>query len=252
MGEGNNTADSGQATIARLNELERAVEEIQHLRRKQLGINIGSILVITLISVVFAFQMYDYAKNFNNQELLSELQSNARIIASSRDAKLFAEDLQKAFVPLYKDALIANATSRMPEIRQQSLAVVDRLEKYLHNDMKDKLEAELTRSLDDFEAQLVRRYPDLSPDKVSVVFEEGKAHFNEQVCNNIEKRLSQTIEELAALKETFNLLKNDPEYKALKKTELDLIKAKLIETMLELCIYNINEEKGAQSAGGAK
>jgi len=259
MGEedNKNTSDISAETLARIAAMEKDIAEIAGLRKKMLWVNLGGAVVVLVILVAFLGNLFNFARTYDTGALLSELQNQGQEILQSPQTQDTLRQMQAEFIPLYREALIKEFNARASELRKSSLALVADLEKYVKNDAKTRVEAELAKALRKVEQELIKRYSglNLSSEQVEEVFNHGQARFVEETARHLQNRLNGALQELAVLQAKFNQFKDDPEYAAIKNEPVDEIKCRMIESMLELWIYNLNPAKGERLAkveGGNK
>jgi len=251
------TPDISAETLARLAAIERDVADMAGLRKKLLWVSLGGAVAVLIILVAFLANLFNFARTYDTSALLSELSVQGEDILNSPQTQDTLRQMQAEFVPLYRESLIKEFNARAPELRKSAITMASSLEKYLKKDVKMRLEAELAKGLKNVEKELTKRYSglDLSPAQVEEVFNYGQGRFIENTTRHVQDRLTNALQELAILQAKFSQFKDDPEYRAISKEPVDEIQCRMIETMLELWIYNLNPSKGnrlANVAGGNK
>lgn len=237
----------------KLEAIEKTVTQIDVIRKRQFLITLCGILLILLVMAAFVTSLTDFARNYNATMLMDELSNNSSIITQSPELHQLGKDFQEIFVPAYKNELIAALETEMPKLRKEVFQSADELQNFLLNDIKNKLLEHMTRALEKIEKKIMEKHANISPEMLEKAFKEVNAHFIEQITSILEKRLKVAKEKLTLLDQSFNDYKNTPEYATVKNLPAGEVENKLIETFLELWIYQLNPEKGAVTMkGGVK
>ncbi len=249
--------DISAETLSRLEAIEKDIAAMAGMRKKQLWINIGGAVAVLVILLAFLGNLFDFARTYDTGTLLTELQSQGEEIIRSPQTQETLRQMQAEFVPLYRESLIKEFNNRAPELRKNALNVASNLEKYVKNDIKNRLEKDLTTAMDSMAKELTKRYPglDLTQEQIEEVFNHGHARFIDETTRHVQTRLDGAVQELAILQAKFGQFKTDQEYLELKDVPTDEVSCRLIESMLELWIYNMNPAKGNRLAsvdGGKK
>ena len=121
--------------------------------------------------------------------------------------------------------------------------------------MKDELEKALAESLAELEKELHMTYPKVSAEKMEKVLKGAENVFIEHITSAMEKRIEMVFDDFEKMEKTIDKFSTLDDMKQLEKMETNDIKLALIESLLELGIYEINPERGLKAAavqGGAK
>jgi hypothetical protein len=100
------------------------------------------------------------------------------------------------------------------------------------------------------ESDILKRYPKIPPERISIVLDRAKEEFIDQVTDMLELKLDVAFRDIAALNQSVAKIKDDPHYRALDREKIGEVENLLIESMLELAIYHINPDKGNRPAEG--
>jgi hypothetical protein len=80
------------------------------------------------------------------------------------------------------------------------------------------------------------------------VYKKASEIFVEKLSVSLNRFTKEAINKLAGLDETFRQFKNEPAYKDLNKKSAQEVESLLLESLLELWIYELNPEKGGKPA----
>jgi hypothetical protein len=133
------------------------------------------------------------------------------------------------------------------------MASANNLQRYLENDVRDKLYKEISLTLNQMEADILKRYPKITPERINQVLDKAKVEFIDQVTDMLELKLDVAFRDIASLNESVAKIKEDSHYQTLDREKIGEVENLLIESMLELAIYHINPDKGNMpTEGGAR
>jgi hypothetical protein len=236
----------------KLEVIEKAVSNIDKIRKKQFMVTLMGILVILLVMAVFVASLADFVSNYQADLLLKEITKSSTIITRSPELHTLVKEFNEVFIPEYKKELIVAFEAEMPNMRKEVFKSAKELEKFLEKDVKRKLLERLTKAVEKIEKKIMSKHPDISAAVLDKAFKEVNAHFIEEITTILEKRLKTAKEHLAMLDDSFKKYKTTPEYASLKGIPVAEAENKLIETFLELWIYHLNPAKGAIAAKGGK
>jgi len=235
-----------------LGEIEISLEHIDKTRKKQFAATAAGIVIILLIMAFFFASLTSFVRGYDSKMLLHELSNNASIITESNELTEVAKSFREIFLPAYKKELSAALESEMPKIKQKMHDSATELGTFIKTDIRQRLTKRLTKAMKKIEQNIIAKHPNISPEELHQAFTEANNHFVKAVTEVIEKRLKLAHTKLALLNENFKQYKSTPEYAALKGMDSDAVENKLVETFLELWIYHLNPQKGAQPVEGAK
>lgn len=235
-----------------LGEIEVSLEHIDKTRKKQLAATAGGIVLILLIMIFFFASLTSFVRGYDSKMLLQELSNNSSIITESNELTEVARSFREIFLPAYKKELSAALESEMPKIKQKMHDSATELGTFIKTDIRQRLTKRLTKAMEKIEKNIIAKHPNILPEELQKAFAEANNHFVKEVTAVIEKRLKLAHKKLALLNDNFKRYKTTPEYVALKGMDSDAVESKLVETFLELWIYHLNPQKGAQPAEGVK
>lgn len=236
---------------SKLASLETQVTELAALRKRRSMVTLVGIILLILIIGLFISNIVNFAKKYPTDELAVELQKNMVQIAQSQDVKDLTQELTEEVLPAFKKAVADKFKDEMPKLRAQALQATQNLAGHFENEMKVKLTSLLAEALGSLEKEIINRYPNISTRRVETVIKAAQIQFINELSDLMDARLKRSYNDLASLKESLDILKKDPMYNNLRKDSVGEVENDLIEAMLEICIYNINEKKGAVPANPA-
>ena len=240
------TSSSNAELIARINQLEKM---LIHTRKKRIGQSIviwSCTVVIVAVCVWFLMSFYDLYSNYDKNLLAQELQKNSGIIIESPEFQKMLLDTRKIFLPAYRDALKNELNSSAPELSAKAEAELSSLKALIVKKIKQSFVVQVNKDFKKIEKDLLKRYPDLNSAKLNQAYEKASVLFAEKLTVSLNNFVNQAINKLAGLDETFRQFKKGDSYKALNKKSVREVENLLVESMLELWIYELNPEKGAR------
>lgn len=247
---------SDDAVIKKLTEMEEKIIAISKRRTQRSMVMIGGIFLILFFVVLFLVQLLNMAKEFDEKELMIELQKEAVRIAESQEVKSLTTEVQTEVVPLLRDEIVKQFNARTDEIHDKAVASAKNLQLYLEDDVQKKLKDEVGVAIIQLEQEILKKYPNIPSERLEKVIKAAKEEFITRLTASLEDRLNRALTDISVLAKTFDKLKTHPEYQKLSQKDISKIENKLLESVLELAIYNVNPDKGDMPAnsqgGGAK
>ncbi|MHB9137875.1 MAG: hypothetical protein ACYC4Q_00560 [Victivallaceae bacterium] len=232
----------------KLEAIEKTINRIDKIRRKQFFVTIGGMILIILVMAVFIARLADFVRNYNSQQLLEEITSNSTIITHSPELRSLSRDFQEVFIPTFKKELATSFESSMPAFKDEIFKSAKDIEVFLQQDVRNKILFRLSESLNKIEKGILSKHQDISSKELENAFNEVNTHFVEELTGVMDKRLATAKEKLVMLDETFKRFKDTAEYAEARNCNTSEIEGKLLETFLEIWIYHINPQKGMEKA----
>jgi hypothetical protein len=233
---------------ARIDQLEKM---LIHTRKKRIGQSIviwSCTAVIIAICAWFLMTFNSLIRNYDKKLLIRELQKSSGIIIESPEFQSMLMDTRKIFLPAYRQAMKDEINSNAPELRAKAEAELTSLKALAVKKIKQNFVAQINKDFKKIEKDLLKRYPDLNSEKLNEAYEKASVLFAEKLTVSLNDFVNQAINKLAGLDETFRQFKKGDAYKALNKKSVQEVENLLVESMLELWIYELNPEKGAKLA----
>ena len=238
------TSSSNAELIARIDQLEKM---LIHTREKRIGQSIviwSCTAIIIAVCAWFLMTFYNLYSTYDKKLLLKELQKNSGIIIESPEFQSMLLDARKIFLPAYKKALADELSAQAPELSAKAEKELNHLKELLVKRIKRAFIEEMHKDFKKVEKDLLKRYPDLNADKLNEAYEKASVLFAEKLTISLNNYVNQAINKLTELDETFRQFKKGDAYKALNKKSVQEVENLLVESMLELWIYELNPDKG--------
>jgi hypothetical protein len=264
--KGPDKQDSGneQKLIGKLNALEESLEAIEQSKKQRNLVSIVGLLLIILAISLFAMNISNFAKekatdsNFH-KELLTKLAEDMKEVSANPNLQAIMNDIKGEILPNLSKEILERFKKDAPKFQEKGEDLAKNIQDYLEKDVKQKLVKSLTKALLDVEGILKEKYPEISSKDLKKILDAAQATFIIEITNVIESKLDSVNLEIGALKQSINKFQECAEYKKLDPQHPDTlkhVKLQMVESMLELVIYQINTQKGescvADSAGGVK
>ena len=238
-------AESSSAELtARIDQLEKM---LIHTRKKRIGQSIVvwccTIAIIT-VCAWFLMTFNNLVSNYDTELLAQELQKNSHVVLESDAFQSMLMDTKKIFLPAYQEALQKELKASAPTLRAKAEKELNDLKKLVVKRIKAKFIAQVGKDFKKIEKDLLKRYPDLNSDKLNESYEKATEIFAEKLSVSLNHFVDLAINKLSGLDETFRQFKTDPSYVKLNRKSIQEVENLLVESMLELWIYELNPAKG--------
>jgi hypothetical protein len=151
--------------------------------------------------------------------------------------------------------VVARFQKELPSFKAKGEVALGNIRDFLEGAIKHELELALADSMEQAEDEIHKNYPKVSPEKLEKALKDAEDVFIEHVATTIEKRLELVCNDLVKMDSTVEKFSRLREMKEVEKMKPDDVKLEMIESFLELCIYELNPAKGGKPAemiGGAK
>jgi len=238
-------AESSPAEFtARIEQLEKM---LIHTKQKRIGQSIVvwcCTAVIIAVCVWFLMTFNSLVRNYDTTLLVKELQKNSEIILQAPEFQAMMLDTQKIFLPAYEKALRTKLNSQAPELRAKAETELNNLKELAVKKIKKNFVAQIRKDFSKIEKDLLKRYPDLNAAKLNDAYDKAASLFAEKLSVSLNQLVIQATNKLTGLDETFRQFKKENVYKELSKKSIKEVESLLVESMLELWIYELNPEKG--------
>jgi hypothetical protein len=240
------SSSSSTELTARIDQLEKM---LIHTRKKRIGQSIvvwccTGVIVATCVGFLLTFN--NLASNYDTKLLARELQKNSGIVLNSPEFKTMLLDTKKIFLPAYKKALKEELNANSSELRAKAETELNDLKELLVKKIKQNFVAQVSKDFKKIEKDLLKRYPDLNSEKLNEAYEKASVLFAKKLTVSLNHFVDLAINKLAGLDETFRQFKKGSAYKKLNEKSVKEVESLLVESMLELWIYELNPAKGAK------
>ncbi len=234
--------------LASVSRLEADLQEIEKARKQQaLIIRVGVILILVAI-LLFAWNIWNFSKSLMKSENLDQLgqrfSTDMQDLAKDPEVRKIQDSLIKQVIPDITNQVIERFKKDMPNFKKKGEKILANLQVYVEGYLKEELEKALAESVVQLEKDLHTTYPKISVEKLEKVMKSAEVTFVEQITNAIEKRIEMIYEDLDKAEKTLDKFSSPEDVKNLSNKTPEEIKLELIESLLELGIYEINPTKG--------
>jgi len=233
---------------ARIDQLEKM---LIHTKKKRIGQSIviwSCTAVIVAVCAWFLTTFNNLVQDYDTKLLAQELQKNSGIVLDSPEFKAMILEARNIFIPAYKQALSEELNTNGHDLKLKAEAELSTLKTLIVKKVKDNFIAQIHKDFKKVEKDLLKRYPDLNADKLDKAYEKASVLFAEKLTVSLNHFVDKAINKLAGLDETFRQFKKGSSYKKLNRKSMKEVESLLVESMLELWIYELNPEKGAMLA----
>ncbi len=237
---------------ARIDQLEKLLIHTKKKRVRQSIVIWACTTVIIAVCAWFLISFNNLVQNYDTKLLFQELQKNSGIIIEDPEFQAMMMDMKKFFLPAYQKALKIKLNAEAPELRIKAEAELSNLKKLLLEKMKESFVAQIKKDFQKVEKDLLKRYPDLNAAQLNEAYQEASTLFAGKIAVSLNHFVKLAVNKLDGLDETFRQFKNENVYKELNKKSIKEVESLLVESMLELWIYELNPEKGAKLVEDAK
>lgn len=232
--------------IARIDQLEKM---LIHTKQKRIAQSIVVWTCTVILLAVCAWFLISFSRliaNYDTGQLARGLRANSDIIIKSPQFQGVIMDLQDVFMPAYKKALKAELEAKAPALQAAADNELTELKKLFLKKLQDSFIKEIHKDFEKVEKDLLARYPDMNADQMDEVYKKASELFVDKLTASLEYFVKEARDKLTGLDETFRQFKKDDTYQDLNKKSVSEVENLLIESLLELWIYELNPEKGAK------
>ena len=242
--------DSGQPSQAELSaRIEQLEQMLIHTRKKrvlQSYVVWSCTIILVAVCVWFLISFSNLINNYDTSRLAQEVQKNSDIVVKSPQFKAMLMDMKGIFIPAYQKALQSKLNTEAPNLRTDAEAELYSLKRVLIKKLRENFIAQIHKDFEKVEKDLLKRYPDLDSSQLDAAYQKASEIFAERMTKSLNFFVGKAVNKLSGLDETFRQFKNDRVYDELKKKSIKEVESLLIESMLELWIYELNPAKGAK------
>ena len=242
---------SSDELIARIDQLEKM---LIHTKKKRICQSIVVwVCAVIIISVCawFLISFNNLIRNYDAKLLMQELQNNSGIVVESPQFHAMMLDMKKIFVPAYKKALRAKLKADTPKLQAKAEVELHNLKKLMVRKVQDNFVEQVHKDFHKVEQDLLKRYPDLDSGQLDEAYKKASALFVDKLSGSMNQSVKLAVNKLAGLDETFRQFKKEKVYTDLKKKSIEEVESLLLESILELWIYELNPAKGEKLADAA-
>ncbi len=255
------SVNEANEVLGKLQGIEESINRIEQSKRIKTLVSVGGVIIVLLILALFGWNLYQFGQKAMSPEVKAEFMSEAsedivEVARDNPDVQKMVKDLQEDVIPYVIVQISEKFQENMPQFQKEEEKIIGNIQHYLENDVKDKLAVALIEMLVELEQEILKKYPEVSPDEMKPVLEKAQEIFITEITASIEKRLDDMFLSLGELSETIRQFGQLEEAKKLNPKNIEEVKLQMIEAMLELVIYHLNPERGdapaVVAAGGVK
>ena len=245
--------------LAKIEKLESMLAETEKARKQ--GALIGRIcmLVMLIALSVFALNLWNFYKDFTSKDnidkLMAQVQSDMKDLLVSAEMKDIQNKIYKETLPKVTKIFMERFTREIPVFKEKGQAILGNLKTHLETHLKEELTKMLEKSVKDIETDILKKYPNITPEKLHSTLMAAQYVFIEDITEELEQRVIQLADSFDKIDLSLKKYNELKDFKDLEEKELDDVKLELIEALLEFVIYEVNPQKGEKKItieGGAK
>ncbi|GEM_PF-2756283 len=240
--------NGGDELLANVARLETDLLEIEKARKQQaLIVRVGLVLILLAI-LIFALNIWNFSKSLMQPASLDQfgkkLGEDMQGLMADPEVKRLQESLMKQVFPEISNQLVEQFKKDLPNFKSKGQKVFSNLQAHLESFLKEELEKALAESIAELEKELHTTYPKIPIERIEKVLNEAQGVFIEHITMTLEKRLETIYQDFEKMQKTIDKFSELDDMKQLENSDINDVKLALIESMLELGIYEINPEKG--------
>lgn len=259
MADSANNSNGGKELLAQVKRLEADLQEIEKTRKQQSLIVRGGLLIMLAVILLFTWNIWNFSKSMVSPENIDKfgqrLGKDLQDLMGDPDVKKIEESLLKQVLPELTEQVIARFKKELPSFRTKGEDVMNNLKTFVETAVKDELETALADSVEQVESEIRTTYPKVSAEKMEKVLEAAEDVFIDHLTHTLENRIELVYDDFMKMESTMKKFSYLEDTRRLDGMKADDIKLEIIESFLELCIYEINPVKGKKTVeiqGGAK
>ena len=255
------SVNDSKEVLSKLKGIEESINRIERSKRLRTFVSVGGVILVLLIFALFGWNLYQFGQKAVSPEVKAEFMSEAaedivEVARDNPDVQKMVKDLQEDVIPYVIVQITEKFQENMPQFQKEEDQIIGNIKHYLENDVKDKLAVALTEILVELEQEILKIYPEVSPDEMKPVLEKAQEIFIIEIVASIDKRLDEMFLSLGELSGTVRQFGQLEEANKLDPNNIEQVKLQMIEAMLELVIYNLNPDRGnapaVVAAGGTQ
>ncbi|MBR2435106.1 MAG: hypothetical protein IKB22_06495 [Lentisphaeria bacterium] len=237
--------------------LERIMErnaEIQKIRRKQSAVSIAGVLLILVFLLFFVLNLKNFGEKFDQAELQKQLLKQSAELVKDREVVLLQQDMQEIFLPALQSEFQKQLKERLPDLKADIKAENERLLNHIKVDTRNQVTEHIRKSFEEMEKRLIAKHgkeAGVTAEELEKALKVLEQQLVVDMTDVLDAHLADAGQSLSQLNHSVEQFKELPEYKSLENEKQSMIESQLLETLLELWIYNINPARGEKPYPGA-
>ena len=259
-----NTGNS-EELLKKIQQLEEMIIGIEQSRKKKGMVSMIGLILVILGILLFFVNLKSFAANKLSddsfkEELATILRKDLQELAQNDpDILQLRKDMQKEVIPYVAKEIIKRFKKDMPHFQKKGEDFAAELKGYLEKDIKQRVVRALSESMVEVEKIMKEKYPNITVEQLHKLLKDAKLIFIHEISNAIEKKMAGIYDDIDLLKSSVYKFKECSEYKQLDPQNPETshkVKVEMVEAMLELVVYHLDEQKGKLPAepltGGVK
>ncbi len=257
-----NSGGSEEVALRKLDSLEKKIESMAKMKRSTTIATYIGLIIIIIFLAFFIFNIISFVRNYNTNKLANEMGNNMIELARSQEVKDIFLEINKTYTPALKKAVIAKMQKDTPMFKMEAQKMLASTVDYLQNKVKPELTENLIKNLAASETLMLQTYSNEKPsiERINTIIQNSNQYLKKNITKSIDNKLEQSLGTLSGLNNSFQELykKSEDNSTILKGLTPDMVgevQSRLIETLLEIIIYQMDPQKGNQPAfanGGAQ
>ena len=242
---------SPEAMLDKIISLEKQIEQT---RRKQTVVSVLGVVGIIAVLVIFVLNLCTLVYSIDREAVLDQLTKQTSVLVSAPELQALQKDVRDVFLPAYRKTLIANLKEREPEFEKALGVEWDNTVRYLQKDVSKQFLDRMDASFEKVSAQILKKYSKDVPSPESLESDLKKLEKNllEKMTDSLSKEVGEAEKSLASLHGNILTFKDLQEYKDLEGVPVGEVENRLIETFLEIWIYELNPSRNTLYIPGEK
>lgn len=230
---------SPEAMLEKIVGLENQIERTRH---KQTLVSVLGIIGILAVLIVFVLNLCTLAQSINQEAVVNHLVRQSPILTGAPELQEIQKDFRNVFLPAFRDSVISNLKAKEGDFEKAFCLEWEQTLKYLQKDISKQLFSRLNTSFEKINAKLLKKYEKEVPslDILKTSLDGLEKNLVEQTSDTLSKELKEAEKSLASLQGNILSFQDLPEYKNLKGMSTAEAENHLIETFLEIWIYDLN------------
>lgn len=255
-------SNSEAESLKKVEKLEVLLNEMARYKKKTSTVSAIGAIIVVIILIIFLYRLYSFIEYYDTKQLASNLGENMIQLVHKQEAQDVLNTLQTTLLPEYQKELVVQLKANYPTMKDEGITAAENIEIYLNEEVKPKIINQLAESLAKNEESLLKNYEgeNISPEKLQIVIENSKKMFIEKLSILMNAKLGNALDRISEISDSTEKLQtivtDDTSLKNMSEQQkITEIENRMLETMLELVVYQINPGQGdmpAYTNGGAK
>ncbi|MDD5698209.1 MAG: hypothetical protein PHH77_06285 [Victivallaceae bacterium] len=246
VGNRETATSSPDEFAARIEQLEKLLIHTRQKRVRQSVVVWSCTVILIAVCAWFLVSFHRLIRNYDTKLLTQELQGNAGIIIQSPQFEAVILDMKKIFLPAFEKALKSELSADTPKLQAEAEAELRTIREFILTNIQQDFINQIRRDLVKIEQDLLKRYPDLNAAQLEDAYKKASELFADKLTASLNRSVTLAVNKLAGLDETFRQFKNDRRYQELSRKSVPEVETLLLESALELWIYDLNPAKGQE------